>query len=217
MLEGNFLRCGLLTDVMLLDGYPIRYIPYILRNHRWTRGDWQIIKWLKNSRLNEISKFKIFDNLRRSLLQIFAFLIIVLTGLNIFANSLISSVFLAISLTSIVIPYLLDIINYIIFKESNITGAVYAYKKFSKELNSVKISIIRIFLQVMLLPYEMMKNADSIIRSIYRMKNKTKLLEWVTAEDGEKNSKNDLQFYFKEMILNIIVRINILLFVRNDL
>ena len=217
LLEGNFLRCGLLTDVMLLDGYPIRYIPYILRNHRWTRGDWQIIKWLKNSRLNEISKFKIFDNLRRSLLQIFAFLIIVLTGLNIFANSLISSVFLAISLTSIVIPYLLDIINYIIFKESNITGAVYAYKKFSKELNSVKISIIRIFLQVMLLPYEMMKNADSIIRSIYRMKNKTKLLEWVTAEDGEKNSKNDLQFYFKEMILNIIVRINILLFVRNDL
>ena len=217
LLEGNFLRCGLLTDVMLLDGYPIRYIPYILRNHRWTRGDWQIIKWLKNSRLNEISKFKIFDNLRRSLLQIFAFLIIVLSGLNIFANSLISSVFLAISLTSIVIPYLLDIINYIIFKESNITGAVYAYKKFSKELNSVKISIIRIFLQVMLLPYEMMKNADSIIRSIYRMKNKTKLLEWVTAEDGEKNSKNDLQFYFKEMILNIIVRINILLFVRNDL
>lgn len=217
LLEGNFLRCGLLTDIMLLDGYPIRYIPYILRNHRWTRGDWQIIKWLKNSRLNEISKFKIFDNLRRSLLQIFAFLIIVLRGLNILGNSIISGVVLSISLISIVIPYLLDIINYIIFKESNITGAVYAYKKFSKELNSVKISIIRIFLQVMLLPYEMMKNADSIIRSIYRMKNKTKLLEWVTAEDGEKNSKNDLQFYFKEMILNIIVRSFILLFTRNDL
>lgn len=217
LLEGNFLRCGLLTDVMLLDGYPVRYIPYILRNHRWTRGDWQIIKWLKNSRLNEISKFKIYDNLRRSLLQIFAFVLIVLTSLNIFGNSIVSGTVLAISLISIVIPYLLDIINYIIFKESNITGAVYAYKKFSKELNSVKISIIRIFLQVMFLPYEMMKNADSIIRSIYRMKNKTKLLEWVTAEDGEKNSKNDLQFYFKEMILNIIVRSIILFFIRDNL
>ena len=49
------------------------------------------------------------------------------------------------------------------------------------------------------------------------MKNKTKLLEWVTAEDGEKNSKNDLQFYFKEMILNIIVRSIILFFIRDNL
>lgn len=73
LLEGNFLRCGLLTDVMLLDGYPLRYIPYILRNHRWTRGDWQIIKWLNSNRLNEISKFKIFDNLRRSLVNVTAF------------------------------------------------------------------------------------------------------------------------------------------------
>ncbi len=217
LLEGNFLRCGLLTDVMLLDGYPIRYIPYILRNHRWTRGDWQIIRWLKNGRLNEISKFKIFDNLRRSLLQIFAFVLIVLSSLNVFRNAIVSNTILGISLVCIVIPYLLDIINYIIFKESNITGAVYAYKKFSRELNSVKISIIRIFLQVMFLPYEMMKNADSIIRSLYRMKHKTKLLEWVTAEDGEKNSKNDLQFYFKEMILNIVVRIDILFFTRNNL
>lgn len=73
LLEGNFLRCGLLTDVMLLDGYPLRYISYILRNHRWIRGDWQIIKWLKNSRLNEISKFKILDNIRRSLVDATAF------------------------------------------------------------------------------------------------------------------------------------------------
>ena len=39
LLEGNFLRCGLLTDVMLLDGYPQRYVPYIMRGHRWIRGD----------------------------------------------------------------------------------------------------------------------------------------------------------------------------------
>ncbi len=205
LLEGNFLRCGLLTDVMLLDGYPIRYIPYILRNHRWTRGDWQIIKWLKNGRLNDISKFKIYDNLRRSLLQIFALLLVILGAFNIFNNIYISNTILTISLISIVIPYLLDIINYIIFKESNITGAMYAYKKFSKELNSVKISIIRSILQVMFLPYEMLKNADSIIRSLYRMNRKTKLLEWVTAEEGENKSKNDLKSYFKEMIINVVI------------
>ncbi len=199
LLEGNFLRCGLLTDVMLLDGYPSRYIPYIMRNHRWTRGDWQIIKWLKNDRLNEISKFKIYDNLRRSLLPIMATILICISVINYKLLYL-----LVIGLISITIPYLIDIVNYIIFKESNITGAVYAYKKFSKEINSIKVSIIRIILQIIFLPYETLKNIDSIIRSLYRMKVRRKLLEWVTAEDGEKNSKSDLNTHLVEMKINIL-------------
>lgn len=205
LLEGNFLRCGLLTDVMLLDGYPSRYIPYILRNHRWTRGDWQIIKWLQNYRLNEISKFKIYDNLRRSLLQIFSFILIFLASINIFKTNLENGILFGIALVSITIPYIIDIINYIIFKESNITGSVYAYKKFSKELNSIKISIIRIFLQIILLPYETIKNLDAIIRSLYRMKRKVKLLEWVTAEDADKNSKTSLSSYYGEMGVNFLI------------
>ena len=204
LLEGNFLRCGLLTDVMLLDGYPSKYIPYILRNHRWTRGDWQIIKWLQNVRLNEISKFKIYDNLRRSLLPIFSLTLIFFSALGILQNNLANRITFGIGVISIIIPFLIDIINYIIFKESNITGAVYAYKKFSKELNSIKISISRIFLQILFLPYETIQNLDAIIRSIYRMKNKTKLLEWVTAEDAEKNSKTSLIYVYQEMNVNLI-------------
>ncbi len=211
LLEGNFLRCGLLTDVMLLDGYPTRYIPYILRNHRWTRGDWQIIRWLNNSRLNEISKFKIFDNLRRSLLQVFCFVLIFISVLNIIKNNSVNMALISLSIIGVTIPYLIDIINYIIFKESNITGSVYAYKKFSKELNSIKISIIRIVLQIILLPYETFKNLDAIIRSLYRMTYKTKMLEWVTAEDGEKKAKTDLNYHYKEMAINPILGIIFLL------
>ena len=199
LLEGNYLRCGLLTDVMFLDGYPLKYIPYIKRNHRWTRGDWQIIKWLKSGRLNLLSKYKIYDNLRRSLLQIFSLILLL-----IYAVTNIKACFY-ISIFSIIIPFCIDIINYILFKESNITGAVYAYKKFSGELNSLKISFIRIVLQIAFLPYEAYKNLDSIIRSLYRMNKKTKLLEWVTAEDGEKDSKSDLKSYYREMIINLLL------------
>ena len=212
LLEGNFLRCGLLTDVMLLDGYPLKYIPYILRNHRWTRGDWQIIKWLKNDRLNEISKFKIYDNLRRSLITFFSFITLFLGLSNIIKNSNISICLIIISIVSLTILYLLDIVNYIIFKESNISGAFYAYKKFSGELNGLKISFFRSILQIAFLPYEAYKNIDSIIRSIYRMKTKTKLLEWVTAEDSEKNTKSDLKSHFIEMKSNIITGIVIIMF-----
>ena len=52
LLEGCFLRCGLVTDVMLMDGYPANYKSFKTRLHRWTRGDVQILGWLKNKSLN---------------------------------------------------------------------------------------------------------------------------------------------------------------------
>ena len=90
LLEGSYLRAGLATDIELIDGYPSRYNAYALRSHRWVRGDWQIIKWLfKNVRnksnervrnpINKISKWKIFDNLRRSLTAPFMLLLILLS------------------------------------------------------------------------------------------------------------------------------------------
>ena len=70
LLEGSYLRCGLVTDIMIMDGYPTKYASFMNRLARWTRGDWQIIGWLNNKKLNKLSKFKIFDNLRRSIFDI---------------------------------------------------------------------------------------------------------------------------------------------------
>ena len=81
MLEGLYLKCGLATDIFLFDSYPSSYNTYMSRSCRWIRGDWQIIKWLnkkiKNKKenniqnpLGELDKFKIIDNIRRSLLEI---------------------------------------------------------------------------------------------------------------------------------------------------
>ena len=53
LLEGNYLRAGLCTDILVLDGYPAKYSSYITRLSRWTRGDWQIIRWLKNTILDK--------------------------------------------------------------------------------------------------------------------------------------------------------------------
>lgn len=87
LLEGSYLRTGLATDIELIDGYPSKYNAYALRAHRWVRGDWQVLPWLfkkvrnrsnekvKNP-INKISKWKIFDNLRRSLTAPFMMLLI---------------------------------------------------------------------------------------------------------------------------------------------
>lgn len=71
LLEGSYLRCGLATDVLLMDGYPSKFMSFTTRQNRWIRGDWQICNWLcknirneKNERIrnpvNKLSKYKIF-------------------------------------------------------------------------------------------------------------------------------------------------------------
>jgi cyclic beta-1,2-glucan synthetase len=90
LLEGSYARCGLLSDVQLYEAYPSSYELDMKRRHRWIRGDWQIASWilpwvpgpsrkiLKNS-ISALSKWKIFDNLRRSLVPI-ALLCMILFG-----------------------------------------------------------------------------------------------------------------------------------------
>ncbi|MCX6566986.1 MAG: DUF3131 domain-containing protein [Candidatus Aminicenantes bacterium] len=77
LFEGVYARTALVTDVEVVDDYPASVLAHARRQHRWVRGDWQILRWLfpwvptrsglKRNRLPLISRWKIFDNLRRSL------------------------------------------------------------------------------------------------------------------------------------------------------
>src|SRR5712692_7478991 len=78
LLEGCYARAGLLSDVQLYEEYPSRYSADVSRRRRWIRGDWQIARWLlpavpgfdarrQKNPLSALSRWKIFDNLRRSL------------------------------------------------------------------------------------------------------------------------------------------------------
>ena len=84
LLESAYARSGLLSDVELYEAYPSRYPADVSRRHRWIRGDWQIAAWIlphvptsdgrrvANS-ISGLSRWKIFDNLRRSILPIAMF------------------------------------------------------------------------------------------------------------------------------------------------
>ena len=80
LLEGCYARAGLLSDVMVYEEYPSRYSADVSRRHRWIRGDWQLLRWLlsrvpgvdarfQKNPLSLLSQWKIFDNLRRSLVS----------------------------------------------------------------------------------------------------------------------------------------------------
>ena len=80
LIEGAYARAGLISDVELIDDYPSHYSAYSRRQHRWLRGDWQIAQWIFSrvpdesgrwgpNPISAISRWKIFDNLRRSLIE----------------------------------------------------------------------------------------------------------------------------------------------------
>ncbi len=80
LIEGNYARAGLATDVIVYDDYPSTYVAYSRRKHRWIRGDWQLLPWLgpqvprdggrEPNRLSLLSRWKLLDNMRRSTVEL---------------------------------------------------------------------------------------------------------------------------------------------------
>ena len=215
LLEGSYLRCGLATDIMLMDGYPVGYNSSKSRLHRWIRGDWQIIIWLKdkiknkrgeikNNPLNILSKYKIFDNLVRSLLEVSSVLtIIYMCILDYFYKIKIWTIITTV-LIAVLTPTVIDVINKIVFKREGEKRQ----KTFNKTLSGINASLLRGLFTLATLPDKAYMSANAICKTLYRLKvSKKHMLEWVTAEEAEKMAKKDIKSYYINMAPNIILGI----------
>jgi len=215
LLEGSYLRCALVSDIILMDGYPSSYLSFKNRLHRWIRGDFQILKWagkqiinkkdkIKENPLNTLSRYKIIDNLIREITPIAtiaAFIFIYI--LPIFFNIKIGC-FISLLVISMLMPMLTYIINSIIYKKQ---GQSYQ-KTFYNRIPSFLASIIRGILALMVLPDKAYYSLNAISKTLYRLfVSKKHLLEWTTSEDAEKLAKTDLISYYSNMIPNITLGI----------
>ena len=195
LLEGSYARCGLASDVMLMDGYPSSYNAYKTRLHRWIRGDWQILSWMFKNRLNVLSKYKILDNINRSLNEFF---VLILLCVNFFVRS---KTIWILGIISVLIPYILEFINKIICKKD---GEL-SQKKFSKEINGFSAIITKMLIDISLIPDKAYLSVNAAVKSLYRiLKSKKHLLEWTTAEEAERMSKGGIKQYCANMLPNII-------------
>lgn len=182
LIEGIFAKTALVTDVEFLDDYPTHYDTHARRLHRWIRGDWQIIQWLFSTgkeSISFISRWKIFDNLRRSLVAPVTFIWLILSWCLI-PNSAIPSTLIAL----------------LFIYSSVITHSLYSLFHWPKDrplkghLKNIGIEtrdhIIQISLSIVFLPHQTYLNLDAIIRTLYRMIiSKKHLLEWTTAAETE--------------------------------
>ena len=214
LLEGCYLRCGLATDIMLMDGYPTKYNSFMNRLSRWIRGDWQIISWLKgkvNSKigniqnpLNCLSKYKIFDNLRRSLIEIMVIISLVLFVMLGKVYHFETYPFVMISIIAVVMSNILEIFNTMLVKKEG----EHKQKKFSPRISGYKGIGLRILITIGVLPYKAYVSCIAIIKTLYRKwVSHKKLLEWMTSEEAEKQAKNDVISYIEQMWFNIALGI----------
>jgi cellobiose phosphorylase len=209
LLEGCYARAGLLSDVQLYEEYPSRYSADVSRRHRWIRGDWQIASWLLPSvpgardastgkivrhrnPLSALSRWKLFDNLRRSVVPVAltAFLLLGWTALP-------SAWFWTCAVLGIL---LIPSISAFILNLAGKSGDVLFRQHFFALLRSTAQHFIHAALTLIFLPYEAWSNLDAIIRTQWRvLVSRRRLLEWNPSSEANRQSGNGLTSYYRSM------------------
>ncbi|KEQ07471.1 GH36-type glycosyl hydrolase domain-containing protein [Pseudorhizobium pelagicum] len=196
LLEGSFARCGLVTDVELVEDFPTRYEVEVSRQHRWARGDWQLLPYIVDpSRgVTALGRWKMIDNLRRSLTPVAWFFASVL-GWYFFEplGALVWQIFLIFLL--FVAPTL-SLITGILPRSTDIVPRAHFYSLWS-EIQSANAQVA---LRIVFIADMACLMTDAIARSIFRLFVSRKLmLEWKTAASIQSSAQGSAIDYYRQM------------------
>ena len=205
LLEGCYARSGLVSDICVFESFPSNYQSDVSRRHRWIRGDWQIAGWLLPARGNPISllsRWKILDNLRRSVVPFAITLVLILAWLDMTRAGFVTAVVVGI----MVIPSLCASFVASFRKATDLPLVQHLRKSFS----SIGTSLAQSALTITFLPYEAYFSLDAIVRTIVRgVWTHRRMLEWKTASDAEREGAGDVAAWYRTMwvapILSIVV------------
>ena len=207
LIEGCYARAGLLSDVMVYEEYPSRYSADVSRRHRWIRGDWQLLSWLRSAvpgpgrvrdrqrrknPLSLLSQWKLFDNLRRSLVPS-AMTFVFLLGWTVLS----SPWFWTVSMIGIIlIPSLISSIVDLFKKPRDVLPL--------QHLAAAGRSLGRRFAHDLFtlacLPYETFFSLDAVMRTTGRMiVTHKRLLEWSPSEDPDRGNRTGIASAFRTM------------------
>ncbi len=217
LLEGSYIRAGLISNVELFEKYPTSYQIDMKRRSRWTRGDWQIFSWFlpfiprpsggfhKNP-LSALSKWKIFDNIRRSLIPIALTLLIIL-GWTVLAAPL----FWTVAVTAIIVfPIFVSLVWDAFIKPDDIVLS-HHLRILIRTTGSI---VTRTFYTVICLPYEAYVYSVAIMRTMWRMLiTRKKLLEWNPSNLVEFSHKNTLAESYLSMWIEPFLAISLSVYI----
>jgi cyclic beta-1,2-glucan glucanotransferase len=207
LFEGTLARTALVTDSEFFEEYPAQYAVSTARQHRWARGDWQLLPWIfgrgpKSHRTSVpiVGRWKMFDNLRRSLSAPTAFLTL-LAGWLVPPGA--AGVWTRFILVTISIPALLPFLMGLnprsgISKRSYVRGL----------LSDLGTGASQIGLIVTFLSYQAWLMGDAILRTLFRLLITRKhMLEWITAAQAKRMVDLRLQSVYRRMAGGVVLAI----------
>jgi cyclic beta-1,2-glucan synthetase len=190
LIEGNYARCGLVTDIEVLDDFPTVYTAFARREHRWVRGDWQILPWLygrvpapegkRRNPLPALERWKVFDNLRRSLVPPALVLLLVL-GWTVLPGS--AWFWTAVALSVPLLPLAQVLFSTTV---SFLRGPSWTLPWLALR-STVAATAAQAGLSVVLLGNQALLTADAVVRTWARLFiSRQHLLEWETSASTER-------------------------------
>jgi len=203
LIEGCFARSGLIDDLEVFEGFPARLLADMSRQHRWLRGDWQIAAWLGRTipaasgkaanPLDGLSRWKIFDNLRRSV-QPALLLGLLLAGWTLLPAAAAATTLLALAL--VFGPPLLSAVPGLIRKPEDKPWTLHL----ADAVRDLGRGLLREGLALAVLPYRVHCHVDAIARTLHRLcVSGRKLLEWTTASEAEIRSAKNCRAHYELM------------------
>ncbi|HTQ05780.1 MAG TPA: glucoamylase family protein [Polyangiaceae bacterium] len=195
LFESFFARSALVTDVEVLDEQPASYEVHAARQHRWMRGDWQLVRWLlprvptahgrRPNDLRLLDRFKLVDNLRRSLLP--PTLVVLALG-GVLAGGRVGLAAGVLFAAVLVTPLLAQVVLAITREASRVSGAPWAGFGGAVGRGALKIAFDLVFLldQALLA-------VDAISVALVRLVTQKHLLEWVTMRQSAARRRTSLR------------------------
>ncbi len=190
LLESCYARTAFASTAIIVESFPSSYISYKEREHRWIRGDWQLMPWLFKKDMGLLSKWRIADNMRASLMPVSKLLLIILSLIMTPATYWI---WLPVVLFNPLLDLLIVLLGVAVHKISRPKLALV----YSLMMREIGVMILKTIMDIILIPASAFNALNAITTTIYRMLfTKKHMLMWNAADDVEKMAKNTLRGYF---------------------
>ena len=204
LFEGSFARAGLLTDVDLFEEFPSNYEVAARRQHRWARGDWQLLPWIlgracgsvvseSRSGIPATSRWKMVDNLRRSVAAPSAFLFATVAWtLPIVPALLATGLFVG----SVAIPAFIPVLDGLIPDRRGISKRSHL-RAVGDDLFA---AMSQAFLAIAMTAHQAWLMTDAVARTLGRLYfTRRNLLEWVPAAQASYGVDPSLRTFFRHL------------------
>ena len=206
LLEGIFARAGLASDIEVVEEFPTGYAVAALRQHRWARGDWQLLPWIMPwaTRPSDpttpfrgvptIGRWKMLDNLRRTLSAPAAILAFAAGWMLPFGAAFAWTLFV---LATVAGPALLPVAANLLPRRRWTTLRDYM----NTLADGLAHAAVLVALTVIFLAHQAFLMSDAILRTLFRIfVSRRQLLQWVTAAQAADAPHLDLLGYGRRML-----------------